>query len=496
MGFSMNVEQLVHEAIDVKNGQINQYFLAKLLEIIVRQSNIHSLNVDFTENDKKYSQSCELVKPFELQSIHKRPSEEIILNSEVELKVSGIELATTDIQDNSTLSCDSVDSFEESLERIYKEPSKAIILDPELSEENADKISTPSTFCLNRFLEEKHEYFLHNGDQHVIAELIEKLFGKIKKIDKATKLLKKSIKTFKAEDGSDGSPDSDIDALKKIAFSDMGSAFEIEKHGYDRLRLDENLKNLEMSAKGETFRDIFGATQKRKDLHSNLSILNFREFDLDYRTNFMTIQTFIELHKELLNKAKTDIEELKKNCLNNDYLIFKKDVLLRLIKIEDGIKKYIARDPEAMGITRFIKDGSCMSCATPAMMKMTNTAPVGKDMRTSCGSRFNRETLKEKRRKTKTNKPIGQINVLPINIKAEQTKSSPDVGNCNYKINKLQIYYNRNPHYKNSSYNRVLKDIQKMHENGSCVFCRIPATKTTNSDPFPVGKAEPTRYWR
>jgi len=31
----------------------------------------------------------------------------------------------------------------------------------ELSEENADKISTPSTLSLNRFLEEKHEYFLH-----------------------------------------------------------------------------------------------------------------------------------------------------------------------------------------------------------------------------------------------------------------------------------------------------------------------------------------------
>ncbi|CAI6353990.1 unnamed protein product [Macrosiphum euphorbiae] len=139
-----------------------------------------------------------------------------------------------------------------------------------------------------------------------------------------------------------------------------------------------------MSAKGETFREIFGATQQRKDLHSNLSILNFREFDLDYRTNFRTIQTFIELHKELLNKANTDIEELKKNCLNDDYLIFKKDVLKRLIKIEDDIKKYIARDPEAMGIARFIKDGSCLSCATPAMMKTTNTAPVGKDVRTSC----------------------------------------------------------------------------------------------------------------
>eukprot|EP00102_Acyrthosiphon_pisum_P024138 XP_016661348.1 PREDICTED: uncharacterized protein LOC100569950 [Acyrthosiphon pisum] len=465
MGFSMNVEQLVHEAVDVKNGQINQYFLVKLLEIIVHQSNIHSLNVDFTENDKKHTQSCELVKSFELQSIHKQASEDIILNSQVESKVSGIELAaTTDIQDNSTLSCDSVDSFEESLDSIYKEPSEAIISDPESVEENADKVSTPSTLSLNQFLEKKHEYFLHNNDRHVIAELIEKLFGKIKKIDSATKLLKKSIKTFNAEDGSDGSPDSEIDAFNKIAFSDMDSAFEIEKYGYNRLKLDENLKNLEMSAKGETFRDIFGVTQKRKDLNSNLSISNFREFDLDYRTNFRTIQTFIELHNELLNKANTDIEELKKNCLNNDYLIFKRDVLLRLIKIEDDIKKYIARDPEAMGIVRFIKDGSCISCATPAMMKMTNTAPVGKDGRTSCGSRFNRETLQEQRRKTNTSKPTDHINVLPINIKAEQTKSSSDVGNCYYKINKLQIYYNRNPHFRNSSYNRVLKDIQKMHE--------------------------------
>jgi len=36
----------------------------------------------------------------------------------------------------------------------------------------------------------------YSNDRHVIAELIEKLFGKIKKIDSATKLLKKSIKTF------------------------------------------------------------------------------------------------------------------------------------------------------------------------------------------------------------------------------------------------------------------------------------------------------------
>ncbi|CAI6357358.1 unnamed protein product [Macrosiphum euphorbiae] len=172
--------------------------------------------------------SCELVKSFELQSIHKRPSEEILLDSQVqESKVSGIELATTDIQDNSTLSCESVDSFKESLESISKEPLEAIISDPELSEEKSDKISTPSSLSLNRLLEEKHEYYLHNNDRHVIAELFENLFGKIKKIDSATKHLKKSIKSFNAEDGLDGSPDSEIDAFKKIAFTDMGSAFEI-----------------------------------------------------------------------------------------------------------------------------------------------------------------------------------------------------------------------------------------------------------------------------
>jgi len=36
----------------------------------------------------------------------------------------------------------------------------------------------------------------YSNDRHVIAELIEDLFGKIKKIDSATKLLKKSIKSF------------------------------------------------------------------------------------------------------------------------------------------------------------------------------------------------------------------------------------------------------------------------------------------------------------
>ncbi|KAL4144017.1 hypothetical protein QTP88_006257 [Uroleucon formosanum] len=381
MGFSMNVEQLIHEAVDAKNGQINQYFLVKLLEIIVRQSNIQTLNVDFTENDKE--QGCELSKSFELQSINKEPLEEKILNSHVVSIVSGINISTTDIQDNSTLTCSSVDSFEESLESIYKPLPEEIISELELIEEEVDKISTPSTLSLNQFLEKKHEYFLHNNDQRVIAELIEKLFAKIKKVDDATKHLMKSIKPINLED-SESSPDSEIDAFKKIAISDMGSPFEIEKYGYDPFKLDENLKNLEISAKGEAFREIFGATQKIKDLHSNLTILNFREFDLEYRTNFRTIQTFIELHKELLHKANSNIKELQNNCLNNDYRKFKKDVLLRLTKIEDDIKKYIARDPEAMGIARFIKDGACVSCATPARMKITNTAPIsaGKDAHT------------------------------------------------------------------------------------------------------------------
>ncbi|CAI6370247.1 unnamed protein product [Macrosiphum euphorbiae] len=78
-----------------------------------------------------------------------------------------------------------------------------------------------------------------------------------------------------SECSSDGSPDSEIDAFKKIAFSDMGSAFEIEKYGYDRFKLEDNLKSLDMSGKREIFREIFGATQQRKDLHSIISILNF-----------------------------------------------------------------------------------------------------------------------------------------------------------------------------------------------------------------------------
>lgn len=43
----------------------------------------------------------------------------------------------------------------------------------------------------------------------------------------------KLLPYFQNVEDSDGSPDSEIDAFKKIAFSDMGSAFEIEKYGYD-----------------------------------------------------------------------------------------------------------------------------------------------------------------------------------------------------------------------------------------------------------------------
>lgn len=92
----------------------------------------------------------------------------------------------------------------------------------------------------------------YSNDQRVIAELIEKLFAKIKKVDEATKHLMKSIKPivndfifelmfrtiklssyFQNLEDSESSPDSEIDAFKKIAISDMGSPFEVEKYGYD-----------------------------------------------------------------------------------------------------------------------------------------------------------------------------------------------------------------------------------------------------------------------
>jgi len=107
----------------------------------------------------------------------------------------------------------------------------------------------------------------------------------------------------------------------------MGSAMEVEKHGYDvnviitfkylisfidryveiqflitiilrlqRSKLDENLKSLDLSSKGEVFKTVFGRFQKIKDLNLPLSVGNFREFDLEYRTNFQTIHSFIELY--------------------------------------------------------------------------------------------------------------------------------------------------------------------------------------------------------
>lgn len=68
-----------------------------------------------------------------------------------------------------------------------------------------------------------------------------------------------------------------------------------------RLDLNVNLEKLDKSANGQTYIDIFGTTQKMKDLHLGLTIRDFREFDLDYRTNFQTIVSFLKLHVSIIN---------------------------------------------------------------------------------------------------------------------------------------------------------------------------------------------------
>jgi len=60
------------------------------------------------------------------------------------------------------------------------------------------------------------------------------------------------------------------------------------------------MNNLDISAKGDVFKTIFGRTQKRKDLNLALSVANFREFDLDYRTNFQTLHSFLEFYVSII----------------------------------------------------------------------------------------------------------------------------------------------------------------------------------------------------
>ncbi|XP_050058035.1 uncharacterized protein LOC126548837 isoform X2 [Aphis gossypii] len=56
MGYAINVEHLIQMAIDAKNKHINHYFLIRLLEVIVRHTNLNKFNVDFTGSDQNRAQ--------------------------------------------------------------------------------------------------------------------------------------------------------------------------------------------------------------------------------------------------------------------------------------------------------------------------------------------------------------------------------------------------------------------------------------------------------
>lgn len=107
-------------------------------------------------------------------------------------------------------------------------------------------------------------------------------------------------------------------------------------------------------------------TQEWVCLNLGMSAENFRDFDLDYRTNFKNIFNFLELQvicfhilyttkvqvtpkyseylycltqRSVNRKTKIDIQQLKKKC----------------VRIQKYIKKYIDMDPEAKGVVEFIK---------------------------------------------------------------------------------------------------------------------------------------------
>ncbi|XP_060835029.1 uncharacterized protein LOC132918002 isoform X2 [Rhopalosiphum padi] len=426
MGYSLNVENLIHMAIDANNGHINQHFLVRLLKILVRHTNLDKYYVDFTGKDENRAHdvytgiediiTSPLNDAFEISYNEddmlipiKRPqprpkkqitrqigqyenfeesgmlemNEEFNINPPTISAVSANQEMTEDagLYERSLLSEDflkrpfnkkpneteeSEDILRYTLNSIIEQVNQLTAKVKEMEiQQNATVIPlTPD--CQNdstHSCEVPNESFTESSVQTFYSSISVDLSEPENILQKDSKDFEKPKTFFNRSVGAKKGDEAD-------------SFFIIEKRSYDRLNLDENLKKLSISAQGDTILDVFGRSQKRRDLYSSLCIRDFRRFDLDYRTNFQTIHNFIELFKENLEKDRRDIQEIQKHLTRKgEYLKFKRAVMSTHIEIKDEIKELASKDPETLGLVKFVKDGTCLSCARPAMMKTTNDTP-------------------------------------------------------------------------------------------------------------------------
>ncbi|XP_050058018.1 uncharacterized protein LOC126550454 isoform X2 [Aphis gossypii] len=481
MGFAVNVEHLIQMAIDARNKHINHYFLIRLLEVVVRHTNLNKFYVDFTGSDQNRAQdvytgihdslTIPLNDDFEVtfdeeydgflrierpRSTLKRKARQCLKHEDFE--ESGMLEMSGEYDDNPTVSIQTLSTQKEvtedaetyersvSIEECKKKSTNSIeteaamhdtikmmqeqlnaltlrfnefqitqnvttsnltLPDPENDPESINEcegesfealsiefeynsISTFSSepeiikeieeekppFNVNTFLEEQKEYYIYNNDRNVIEEIMEHLLNENKNLCCAMQKFKKSIKDIPNDNYNDYENE-EIDIEQKFINSDIDSLFTVKKRKFDPTKQEDNLKRLDISSKGEVYLDIFGRRQKRKDLFLPLSIRDFREFDLDYRTNFQIMLSFFESYNKKFEKDRRDIEELQKSFVHKEkYLRFKEAVMSTHNEIKDQIREYIIKDPEASGIVRFIKEGACISCGRPAIMKTTNSHPI------------------------------------------------------------------------------------------------------------------------
>ncbi|XP_050054209.1 uncharacterized protein LOC114122030 isoform X2 [Aphis gossypii] len=340
MESEQKLQTLIHMAIDIKNKQINQHYLVRLLEIIIKNSpQLANCDVDLTQNDEKHS-----------QSVINKGTHEVPTNPlNATFDVSYLDHENTYEYENEELLYKYENEEKSPLNPKNKEVD--VSTNPLISDTLNLSYIDKEGMLLEYENEEKSPLNPKNKEVDVSTNPLISDTLNLSYIDKEGMLLEyenEEKRSLMLENKLEEFSNSELTLDKKPLIEKSGSCI-YEWAG--NLDAQQNVALLRLNTSLRTDRFM---TQEWVCLNLGMSAENFRDFDLDYRTNFKNIFNFLELQRSVNRKTKIDIQQLKKKC----------------VRIQKYIKKYIDMDPEAKGVVEFIK-GACISCGRSAKMIKT-----------------------------------------------------------------------------------------------------------------------------
>ncbi|XP_050526716.1 uncharacterized protein LOC126897266 [Daktulosphaira vitifoliae] len=115
-----------------------------------------------------------------------------------------------------------------------------------------------------------------------------------------------------------------------------------------------------------------------QEFDGKMSVFDFNSAMDEIDDKFLEMRKFGLDHSSKVKIELLDtIENINQN-IGADFENIRKDFSSKIVVLQKQVKQLIEKDPEASGVAKFIKGVTCISCATPAMIRTTNNMSLCK----------------------------------------------------------------------------------------------------------------------